>query len=327
MEAKRQVRYILGITLFVVSILVILLIFKSNQILESMNTSKIESTKTLVLTSDKLDDQSWGSLAYKGKLRIEDQYNVAVEVLGNVDIEKDISTLVEKYVNDGFELIIGHGREFSEPFIEESDQFQGVQFVTIHGDNFSNNLAVYTFDQNEVEKAAGIAAALKTKTHKIGLIDPSSNGVQETVFLSGINLVDENIELLYEVVPERTSKSYAREIAASLIEQGVDVIYTKGNGYNPEVINYAKQHDVYTIGYLDDQSYMAKDSVLTSVMNNVPMAYDAIVRDYLSEAGIQPGKKILDEHDGVYGLAPLGPMFSQEEIHTLKQLTEVEIAY
>ncbi|WP_208588240.1 BMP family ABC transporter substrate-binding protein [Gracilibacillus suaedae] len=325
MEAKKQVKYILAITLIVVSIFVIFLVFKSNQIMNNMNASETAPTKVLILTTDRLNDQSWGSLAYKGKILIEEEYNVTAEVLGEVNAERDTSSLVEQYVKEGYELIIGHGREFSEPFYRIINQYKNVQFVTLHGDNIAKNLAVYTFNQNEIEVIAGMAAGLKTKSNKIGLIDAVDNSHKDWGFPKGIGLIDDSVELFYKVVPERTSKSAAKLVAAELIDQGVDVIYTKGNSYNQEVINYAKEQGVYTIGYLEDQSYMAENKVLTSVLNNVPMAYNAILEDFLSEEGIKFEKKYLDDSDGVYGIAPFGPMFSEDEIELIEEATNYKI--
>ncbi|WP_091483381.1 BMP family ABC transporter substrate-binding protein [Gracilibacillus orientalis] len=327
MEAKKQVKYILGITLIVVSIFVIFLVFKSSQIMDDMDASEVAPTKVLILTTDRLNDQSWGSLAYKGKILIEEEYNVTAEVLGEVDEEKDTSSIVKEYVDQGYELIIGHGREFSEPFYRISNQYQDVQFVTVHGDKTANNLAIYTFNQNEIEVIAGMAAGLKTKSKKIGLIDAVNNKQKDWGFSQGIEYIDDNIELIYKVVPERTSKSEAKSVAADLIDQGVDVIYTKGNSYNQEVINYAKENGIYTIGYLEDQSYMAEDKVLTSVLNDVPMAYNAILKDFFSEEGIQFEKQYLDDNDGVYGIAPFGPMFSEDEIRTIEEATELDIPH
>ncbi|WP_163582729.1 BMP family ABC transporter substrate-binding protein [Gracilibacillus saliphilus] len=325
MEAKKQVKYILAITLIVVSIFVIFLVFKSNQIMNNMNASETAPTKVLILTTDRLNDQSWGSLAYKGKILIEEEYNVTAEVLGEVNAVRDTSSLVERYVDEGYELVIGHGREFSEPFYRIINQYKNVQFVTLHGDNIAKNLAVYTFNQNEIEVIAGMAAGLKTKSNKVGLVDAVENSHKDWGFPKGIELIDDSIELLYKVVPERTSKSEAKLVAAELIDQGVDVIYTKGNSYNQEVINYAKEQGIYTIGYLEDQSYMAENKVLTSVLNNVPMAYNAILEDFLSEEGIKFEKKYLDDNDGVYGIAPFGPMFSEDEIELIEETTDYKI--
>ena len=40
---------------------------------------------------------------------------------------------------------------------------------------------------------------------------------------------------------------------------------------------------MYVIGYLDDQAYMGRPVILTSVINDVPQAYNAIMKDYFSK--------------------------------------------
>ena len=40
---------------------------------------------------------------------------------------------------------------------------------------------------------------------------------------------------------------------------------------------------MYVIGYLDDQAYMGRSVILTSVINDVPQAYNAIMKDYFSK--------------------------------------------
>ncbi|WP_058307512.1 BMP family ABC transporter substrate-binding protein [Gracilibacillus massiliensis] len=327
MEAKKQLKYILAVTLAVTSVFIVFLLIKSNQIMNNMNASEADPIQVLILSGDTLNDQSWGSLAYKGKLLVEEEYNAEVEVLGEIDINNDVSPTVEEYVAEGYELVIGHGREFSEPFYRIANQFKNTQFVTLHGDYLENNLSVYTFNQNEIEVVAGMAAALKTESKKIGLIDAVDNEHSDWGFPEGIKKIDENIDLIYEVVPERTDKSAAKNTASEMIDNGVDVIYTKGNSYNQEVINYAKDKGIYVIGYLEDQSYMAEEVMLTSVLNNVPQAYMAIVKDYINEDDLISEKRILDSNDGVYGLAPLGPMFSDEEIAIMENLTNQIIEY
>ncbi|UOQ47511.1 BMP family ABC transporter substrate-binding protein [Gracilibacillus caseinilyticus] len=327
MGTNKQLKYIIAFTLIVSSIFIIFLIFKASHILENLNASAKKDAKVLILTSDNLNDQSWGGLAYKGKILIEDEYNISAEVIGSVNENKDTADLVKTYVNKGYQLIIGHGREFSEPFYRLMNQYKDVQFATIHGQSTGENLSVYTFNQNEVEVVAGMAAAMKTETNRIAIIDAVDNYHKDWGFPDGVEKINPDVSLTYKLVPERTNKQKAKEVAASLIDSGVDVIYTKGNSYNQAVINYAKEQGIYLIGYLEDQSYMAEELMLTSVTNDVPMAYNAIIKDYLSEKGLPHSKKMLNESDGVYGLAPLGPMFTEYEIEQMQTVTDVEIPY
>ena len=59
--------------------------------------------------------------------------------------------------------------------------------------------------------------------------------------------------------------------------------------------------------------------MLTSVINDVSQMYVEIMKDYFSEEGIQPGLKLLTEEDGVYQLAPFGPMFTEDDLQYINK--------
>ncbi len=320
MDAKKQIKLIFTVILSIISIFFIILCVKTTQIISDMNASEKKTTNVLILTTDEMTDQSWGSLAYKGKLLIEKQFDVQVSMEDEVDIDSDLKNLIKANNNEKeLDLVIGHGREFSEAFYTISNQFKDIQFVTIHGDYLNSNLTVYTFDHQEMEYVAGVAAALQTKTNKIGVIDAVNNEHSDWGFSSGIEAINPKIELLYEVVYSREDKERALSIAEKMIDDGVDIIYTKGNGYNQAVINYAKTKGIYMIGYLEDQSYMAENHMLTSVLNNVPQMYVAILKDFQKDLKTPEKKVYLDSYDGVYGLAPLGKMYTEDEIEIIEQ--------
>ncbi|RCW64836.1 BMP family ABC transporter substrate-binding protein [Saliterribacillus persicus] len=312
MENKKQVKWILWTTIGVTILIIGIILFKSTQILNNMNAKEIVPLEISILTTDVVTDQSWGSLAYKGQILIEENYQANATLHSELD-ESEIETKLHDILKNPKDLIIGHGREFSEAFNKVADSYPDVQFVTIHGDNLADNLAVYTYDHQEIEYLAGIAAAIKTTKKKVGLIDAIDNIDKDWGFRTGLEEIDPDIELLYGVAEGRENKVKAVEIAKNMIDAGVDILYAKGNSYNKAVFNYAKDKDVYLLGYLEDQSYMAKDKMLTSVLNDVPQAYVAIMDDFISEEGIASKKVMLNTSHGVYGLAPLGPMYTHQE--------------
>ncbi|KAB8138406.1 BMP family ABC transporter substrate-binding protein [Gracilibacillus oryzae] len=321
MKRNQQVKYILLITLGVTAVVFVFLLSRSMKIMDDMNAAvDKEHEQVLILTTDKVTDQSWGSRAYKGKMKMESLYDVEVDLESEVNLENDLDSLVQQYIQGGTELIIGHGREFSESFYELSNQHSETQFVTVHGDYINNNLAVYTFDHQEIEYVAGAAAALKTKAQKIGVIDAINNKHKDWGFPAGVQSINPEIELVYDVVYSRDDHKKALQIAREMMEQGVDVIYSKGNSYNQSVINFAKTNGIFVIGYLEDQAYMAEDAVLTSVLNDVSQVYAAIMKDFLSEEGIEAEKKYLTTRDGVYGLASLGNMYTEEEMILIENI-------
>lgn len=322
MPQNKQFRMILLVTTVTFVLFFIAIIFKTGVILNSMkNDAKAENKSVIILTSDVITDQSWGSLAYKGKLIIEQQYPVSVEMFSELDTDKKIIETLDEALQTKPDVIIGHGREFSSVLAKFAPDYPSIEFVTVHGNSTYPNQAVYTFDQQEIEYIAGILAGMKTKSNKVGLIDAFEARDKNLGFETGLHKNNTDSEFYYSVVDSRDDEFRAVQIAKQMIAQGVDVIFSKGNAYNQSVIDYAKEQGVYVIGYLDDQAYMGKNIVLTSILNDVSQTYVAIMEDYFS-SGIPSGKTILNQSDGVYQLAPYGPMVTEEE----KGIIEFEIS-
>lgn len=166
MQRSRQLRLILLLALIVVASFLIIIISKTQGIISQQTTKKVENTSVAILTSDVLTDQSWGSLAYKGKINIEQQYPVSAQVISEVNTNQKMKEAAEKVIQNGTKVVIGHGREFSTVFTELAPKYPHVHFVTIHGTSMYKNQTVYTFDQTKIEHLAGTAAAMKTKTKK-----------------------------------------------------------------------------------------------------------------------------------------------------------------
>ncbi|MFD1739823.1 BMP family ABC transporter substrate-binding protein [Bacillus salitolerans] len=332
MQQSKQLRLILIVSMIVVFTLIIILAIKTKVILnEAIFDGTAEENTISILTSDVIVDQSWGSLAYKGKLMIEEQFPVRVSLYSEVNTKKLMKEKVIEAIQNDSSVIIGHGREFSGVFTEMAPNYPSIQFVTVHGKAIHDNQTVYTFDQVNIEYFAGLSAALKTKANTVGVIDSIPNEEKLGGFELGLLHYKPEVTLLYDYVGSRDNGEKAIEIMDRFISQGVDVIYSKGNGFNRNVIDYAKKKNIFVIGYLDDQSYMAKDIVLTSVLNDVSQVYVAIMNDHFSKVGIPSGTVVLNEKDGVYKLAPFGPMFSEDEKqyihHEIQKFYDGELSF
>ncbi|RSK25963.1 BMP family ABC transporter substrate-binding protein [Bacillus sp. HMF5848] len=314
MQQSKQLRMILLVSAIVVALFLSIMIIQSRGILTaSKGAEQPEETKVTIITSDVIVDQSWGSLAYKGKVKIEAQFPVDVQLYSEIDSVPLMKDTVIEAIDNESRLIIGHGREFTATFTELAPQYPDVQFITVHGKATHPNQSVYTFDQGDIEYFAALAASLKTKTNKVAILDAIDNRKNNIEFETALLHYNPNVDYTYSVVHSRDDGVKALRVMNKLLDKGVDVIYSKGNAYNREVIDAATKANVYVIGYLDDQSYMGKDTVLTSVLNDTPQVYVAIMKDYFSEEGIPSGKVMLDASDGVYKLAPFGPMYTEDE--------------
>ncbi|WP_078411614.1 BMP family ABC transporter substrate-binding protein [Priestia abyssalis] len=319
MQQSNQLKFILVIALIIVFTFLFILFFKTKGILHNATSvSQTKKTRVTIITSDVIEDQSWGSLAYKGRLKIEEQFPVSAELFSEIETEKQMKETVATAITKGSEVIIGHGREFSEVFTKMAPEHPDVHFVTIHGTAKHSNQAVYTFNQQKIEYVAALAAVLKTKSNKIGIIDAYEARIKNPGFEKGLHHYKPEVTFYYSVVNSRDDGEKAIELLKEMTDQGVDVIFSKGNAYNRDVIDCAKEKNVFVIGYLDDQAYMGEKHVLTSVLNDVSQAYVAIMKDFFSKDGIPSGTVMLNEQDGVYKLAPLGTMYTEEEKHYIR---------
>lgn len=311
---EHQSKNILLFSVFIAILLIFTMFYQSSDILLVEEVSDEEDkTRVAILTSDKITDQSWGSLAYKGQLEIGDQFEIRTTLHSDLKTDELKKQSTIEMIDDDTDVIIGHGREFSETFTSLAENHPHVMFVTIHGTAIYENQAVYTFDQGEIDYFAALAATMKSQTKKIGVIDAIDERNIFPQFEKGLQYYDPEVNFYYKVVDNRNDGDRAIEIMEGMLANGVDVIYSKGNAYNQRVIEFAKIEGVYVIGYMEDQSYMAKDHVLTSVVNDVPQAYVAVMNDYFSDEGIPSGTRMLTENDSVYKLAPFGPMYTKEE--------------
>ncbi|OES43863.1 BMP family ABC transporter substrate-binding protein [Domibacillus iocasae] len=320
----KQGRLILAGAFVAAFTIIVMVSLKAEEIINKETDVRKESqVKVCILTADAIEDQSWSSLAYKGMLQIEDQFPVEAELVSEIRSEVQMREIIDQAVQRGVKVIIGHGREYARPFDEAAADYPDVQFAHLNGEAKRNNHTAYTYNQNsiEIERIAALAVSMKTKTNKIGLIDPVEDRLFHPGFEKGLKQFAPEAEFYYKVVGDWEDGTKAVQIAKEMIDGGVDVLYSRGNEFNRAVINYALKQGVYVIGYMDNQSYIGEEVVLTSIVNDIPQVYEAIMNDYFSKEGMPGGIAMLTNEEGVYSLAPLGPMYTEKE----KQRIQAEI--
>jgi transcriptional activator of comK gene len=100
----------LKVVVFVLSLTIMfILLWQVYKVMPDMNAAD-SSPVVGIITSDAITDQSWGSLAYEGKLRIMQKYDVSVIFASEKYNVQDMKRTIKDMIADGAELIIGHGR-------------------------------------------------------------------------------------------------------------------------------------------------------------------------------------------------------------------------
>ncbi|HEX3732773.1 MAG TPA: BMP family ABC transporter substrate-binding protein, partial [Mycobacteriales bacterium] len=156
----------------------------------------------------------------------------------------------------------------------------------------------------------GIAAALKTETHKLGFVggfDDERTRRYEAGFVAGAQSVDADIlvtsryiapEQAQAAIDARNSPTQARTLAEQMLRQGTDVIYqaagNSGSGVFDALVTARSQgmRDVWAIGSDQDQWLTATEDQKRVILTSMVKQYDNVaynfIRDY-SDRKAHPG--------------------------------------
>ncbi len=196
----------------------------------------------------------------------------------------------------GYNPIIAVGFLYAGPIKAVASDYPGTQFAILDDASVDLlNVASVVFAEEQGSYLAGVAAALASKSGKVGYI----GGVRipllqkfEAGFVAGVKATKKSatVDVKYVTEPPDFSglndRAKAQVIAKGMIDKGVDVIYSAAGGSGAG--NFAAATDaakagkkVWTIGVDSDQYLTAsveeKKNMLTSVVKRLDVAvYDLI---------------------------------------------------
>ena len=161
---------------------------------------------------------------------------------------------------------------------------------------------------------AGVAAAKTTKTNKLGFVGGMESAVVKTFeagFVAGAKSVNPDIQVDVQYVGSFTDAGKGKTIAASMYQNGTDIIYQAAGGAGTGVFTEAKDLNekqtkadkVWVIGVDIDQSadgeYKATDGASNFTLTSATKGVGTVVTDVtkMADENKFPGGKHL-----VYGL-------------------------
>ncbi|MGL4536607.1 MAG: BMP family lipoprotein, partial [Weissella cibaria] len=180
------------------------------------------------------------------------------------------------------------------------------------------NVVSVTFHTEQSSYLAGVAAAKTTKTNQLGFIGGMESAVVktfETGFVAGAKSVNPNIKVDVQYVGDFADAGKAKTIAASMYQNGSDVLYQAAGGAGAGVFTEAKDlnekqtkaHKVWVVGVDVDQAadgvYQATDGKSNFTLTSATKGVGTAVKDVTERAATDkfPGGQHL-----VYGLKNKG---------------------
>jgi len=239
-----------------------------------------------------IGDGGWNQLAYAGLHDLRSR-GFAVGYAENV-AQADIMAMARGYAEDGYDLIIGHGFQFTATFQEIGPDYpHQFFFVTgfAPGGAIAKNIAFIDLCYYAMSYAVGAFASLiAPRGRGVGFVGGQDNPAQRRMmyrFEDGARETVHGIDAMGIVPGDFNNASLGREAAATMIGRGAGVIWHAADVTGLGALRGAEAAGVRAIGCYTDQSAIAPASVASSAVIDIPW----MVREIANRAqrGAFPG--------------------------------------
>jgi basic membrane protein A len=284
-------------------------------------TSATASLKIAMLTSGSVTDEGWNQMAYTG-LQVLKSQGYTVANTENV-VQADQASTIESYVNQGFNVIVGHGFEYGDSLTAAAAKHPNVDFIQIGGIAKAANLRSYLFNPGEGGYVAGVLASKLSKSSKwgfVGAVKIPSIEADELAYEMALKQATPNASVVAAYSGDFSDINTAHEAALAQISAGVDVILANGDNANVGAINAVKEKgpNVLVIGWTMDQSHLAPNNVAMSIVQRVDVLLQQAIADV--QAGkFTGGHQDVGFKEGISDISPFGPMVPADVQAAVKQ--------
>lgn len=319
----------------------------------SKETGQVENKEAakvgMVTDSGTIDDKSFNQGTWEGILKYKEDTKAIQEkyLQPSGQQHTDYVNAINDLVDAGYKIIVTPGYKFETAVNEAAGNHKDVTFVLIdgmtHEGDFNfvkhDNVVCVYFNEHEAGFLAGVAAALSTKTGKLGFIGGMEIPPVQRFgwgYKAGVKYANskygtqaEIIDYIFQGTFDDTAAG--QTLASGMYDKGADIIFHAAGGVGVGVFNEAKQRaqkgeKVFVIGVDVDQYELGKipngESVtLTSALKRIDVAAYNYIDAKLK--GNFPGGEIitLSFADKGVGLPAENPNLSED---VMKKVKEVE---
>jgi basic membrane protein A len=253
-------------------------------------------------------DKSFNEAAYQGAERFKKETGVAYrdfEVTNEAQREQALRNMARR----GSPIVVGIGFAQASGVEKVAKEFPNLKFTLIDAVVGLPNVQSIIFKEHEGSFLVGMAAAMASKTGKVGfvggmdipLIRKFALGYEE-----GAKHVNSRIEVFQNMTGTTPAAwndpTRGGELARSQFDRGADVVYAAAGATGLGVLQAAKDKGRLAIGVDSNQNHIHPGSILTSMIKRVDLAvYEAFktARDGTWKAGT----RVLGVAEGGVGYA------------------------
>jgi basic membrane protein A len=241
-------------------------------------------------------DKSFNEAAYAGAERFKKETTLAYrefEVTNEAQREQALRTLARR----GSQVVVGIGFGQASGMEKVAREFPNLKFAIVDAVVDLPNVQSIVFKEHEGSFLVGMAAAMASKTGKIGFVGGMDIPLIRRFALGyaeGARYVNPKIEI-YQNMTGTTPAAWndptrGGELARSQFDRGADVVYAAAGATGLGVLQAAKDRGRLAIGVDSNQNHIHPGSVLTSMIKRVDLAvYESFktARDGTWRAGVR----------------------------------------
>lgn len=249
-------------------------------------------------------DHSFNDAAYTGAEKaVKDLGASCIDAQATVgETDPQRADRLKQLADKGATAIVGVGYLYSKAVSIVAPQYPNVNFLVVDGYDAgktpNKNVAFDSFQPQESSFLVGVAAALKTKSKKVGFIGAVPGAVIgpfEAGYISGVHAVDPSIKVDSQYIVQSGDKGFndpsdAKTIAQTMLDNGDDVIFhaagLSGSGLFEAVA--AAGDGKWAIGVDGDQYLSATSDEQPHILTSALKRVDTGVYDFA--ASVKAGK-------------------------------------
>jgi basic membrane protein A len=230
-------------------------------------------------------DKSFNQSAFEGAERFKKETRISymeAQASSDTQAEQVLRGLARKKLD----LIVAVGFSQTQAVQKVAQEFPNVRFVLIDSIAKGNNINSVLFKEEEGSYLVGVAAALASKSKKIGFVGGMDIPLIRTFacgYTQGAKATNAKVETLQNMVGTTSAAwndpAKGGELARAQFERGVDVVFAVAGGSGMGTLQTAKEKGKLAIGVDSNQNYLHPGTMLTSMVKRVDSAiYDAFMQ-------------------------------------------------
>jgi basic membrane protein A len=227
-------------------------------------------------------DKSFNEAAYQGAERFKKETGIAYrdfEVTNEAQREQALRNMARR----GAQIVVGIGFAQATGMEKVAKEFPNLKFAIIDAVVELPNVQSLVFKEHEGSFLVGMAAAMASKTGKVGFVGGMDIPLIRRFALGyeeGAKYVNPTIEIFQNMTGTTPAAwndpTRGGELARSQFDRGADVVYAAAGATGLGVLQAAKDKGKLAIGVDSNQNYLHPGTILTSMVKRVDLSvYEA----------------------------------------------------